>query len=98
MKESDVSQARKLSLESNSMMEKLAIAIDEAKVKVKDEAAQIPAEAVSITRDGKEVDNNDELAAHLQDLVLVDGEWLIAFPADTDPSASPSPSATATKK
>ena len=80
------------------MMAKLAIAIDEAKVKVKDEAAQIPAAAVSITRDGKEVANDDELAAPLQDLVFVDGEWLIAFPADTGPSASPSPSATANKK
>lgn len=83
---------------------KLVIAVDEAKVKVEDKKASIPADAVAITLDGKAVADNAKLAAHLTDLVFKDGTWLVAFPAEAEPTesatpaASPSASPSPTKK
>lgn len=58
---------------------KLEFAVDAEKVEVKDETATVPAEAVKITRDGKDVAETADIAAHVGNLVYKD-EWLIAFP------------------
>lgn len=78
---------------------KLEFSVDAEKVEVRDETATVPAEAVKITRDGKDVDTAG-IAAHVGSLVYKD-EWLIAFPEvkksvdeeagkEAAPSASPS--------
>lgn len=72
---------------------KLAIAVDESKVKVADKKATVPAEAVAITLDGAAAVDNAKLAAHLTDLVFKDGEWFVSFPAEAEPTASATPSA-----
>lgn len=81
---------------------KLTISVDEAQVKVADKKATIPADAVAIALDGKPATDNSKLSVHLTDLVFKDGEWLVSFPAEPEPAASAtpsaSPSATQTKK
>lgn len=64
---------------------KLEIKVDAGKVNVEDRKATVPAEAVKITSDGKDVANNAELAAHIGNLVYTD-EWLIAFPEEKAPA------------
>lgn len=66
----------------------VAVEIDESKVVVDGQKATVPVEAMTVTAGGVKVGNSDALADSVNDLVFLDGAWVITFPASS--SAVPS--------